>query len=174
MSFFLKSLFIHLFLIGIIALAILIPSHIRDGQSQITLVGFASSLPNPLNKNSLLKTEHSKESQDESKSENTSIISSNGESLNPSEMQSYLQEISNRINRIKKYPESARLDEQEGVVELFIEVSPQGKVVHLEITKPAAFPALNQAAIEAVQKMGDLPPLKEPLKLRIPVQFQLN
>jgi protein TonB len=112
-----------------------------------------------------------------------SIAKSFGEnSISATEMQKYLSEVANRINRIKQYPKEARIKEQEGAVEVLLEVSPEGKILNSVIATPSAFESLNHSALIAVQKLGLLPPLPldssgkpalQPIQLRIPIRFQL-
>ncbi len=101
----------------------------------------------------------------------------------PNEMQLYIMEVVKRIERNKKYPKDAQFNEQEGMVELSMEVLPDGTIQKSEILKKTPFDSLNQSALAAVQKIGSLPPLppkkdgtpaSKPIVLRIPIHFQLK
>jgi TonB family protein len=98
-------------------------------------------------------------------------------------MQKYIAEVVSRIQRVKQYPKDAIFNEQEGLVEVLIEIAPDGKINRSQITKSTPYQSLNAAAIQAVEKLGILPPLpqaseskpvKSPIQLRIPIHFQLR
>jgi periplasmic protein TonB len=55
-------------------------------------------------------------------------------------------------NRPPAYPESARRKRQEGVVELFMEVTSQGRVSSVKIYKSSGYPVLDQAALNAARR----------------------
>lgn len=103
--------------------------------------------------------------------------------LPPNEMQKYILEIVNRIDRVKQYPKEARFNEQEGTVEVSLFVSTEGMISKIELSKKTPFDSLNQAALSAVQKIGALPPLPVradgtpmtgSMKLYVPIRFQLK
>lgn len=116
-------------------------------------------------------------------SQSQSAESEEGGGITPSEMQKYIIDIVNRIQRTKQYPKDAQFNEQEGVVEILIEVAPNGQITKEVITKKTPFESLNQAALSAVQKLGVLPPLParpdgtpatRAVSLHIPIHFQLK
>jgi protein TonB len=116
-------------------------------------------------------------------SQSESAESEEGGGIAPSEMQKYIIEIVNRIQRTKQYPKDAQFNEQEGMVEILIEVAPTGQITKAVITKKTPFESLNQAALSAVQKLGVLPPLParpdgtpatRAVSLHIPIHFQLK
>jgi TonB family protein len=103
--------------------------------------------------------------------------------IEATEMQKYFLEISNRINRSKVYPKDAQFNEQEGVVQVLLKISPEGKVISSEIKKGTAFKSLNDAAMSAIQKIGDLPalplkpsgmPINKPILIHVPIRFHLK
>lgn len=101
----------------------------------------------------------------------------------PSEMQRYLGEVVQRINRTKQYPKDAQFNEQEGVVAVVVEIAPDGKILRSEIEKAAPYESLNKAALAAVGRLGVLPPLpmtstgkpvSKPIQIHIPIHFRLK
>jgi TonB family protein len=95
------------------------------------------------------------------------------------EMQMYLSGIIARINAKKKYPKSAQFNEQEGLVQIRMEIGQDGLVIHAEVEKPCAFPTLNDAALEAVRSVEKLPPLPpsnsaKSIVLHAPIRFKIE
>ena len=179
MNHFLQSLLIHFLILGLfLTWALLVPRHLET-KNQIMVEGAPS-----LNQKILATAKNNKKvdlaiESDEKKSE-MNLAESAG--VAPSEMQKYLIQVSRQINQFKKYPEDARMNEQEGIVEVLLEIAPNGKVIHFALSQLSSFESLNQAVLMAIQKMGDLPPLpldlagnlqKNPIKLRVPIRFQL-
>jgi len=105
--------------------------------------------------------------------------SSGPTSANSSEIQRYLGEIISRINAKKRYPRAAQFNEQEGLVQILLEVSAQGQILRSEVEKACPFPLLNDAALEAVRAIGVLPPLplepaRKSILLHVPIRFQIE
>ncbi len=106
-----------------------------------------------------------------------------GGGIPASEMQKYFIEVVNRLHRTKQYPKEAQFNEQEGVVRVLLEIAPDGRILRSEVEKNSTFKSLNDAAIAAVQKLGQLPPLplkpsgaptSKPIILHIPIHFKLH
>lgn len=127
----------------------------------------------------------SPDSSNQSKSELQESVepSEPGGGIAASELQKYFQDIVRRIHQVKKYPKDARFNEQEGVVQVLLEISPGGDLVRIQLEKECPFKSLNDAAFHAIQSLGKLDPL--PLKpdgtpasrsimLHIPIHFQLK
>ncbi len=81
-------------------------------------------------------------------------------------------------NRPPAYPESARRKRQEGVVELFMEVTSQGRVSSVKIHKSSGYPELDQAALNAARRyrfkpatMGGIPVDSTTIQ---PIRFDLK
>ncbi len=96
-----------------------------------------------------------------------------------SEMQRYLSEIMNRLHARKKYPKSAQFNEQEGLVQIRMEIAPDGRLIRAEVEKPCAFQVLNEAALDAVRAIGTLPPLPQSnssknVVLHVPIHFKIE
>lgn len=94
----------------------------------------------------------------------------------PDELGRYVSRVLARINETKRYPREAQFNEQEGTVTLLLEVAPDGSLVRVEMESPCPFESLNQAALEAVRKVGRLPPTPTPRSLifHIPIRFQIR
>jgi len=173
-----QSLLLHLLLMGILLVAIHFGPSRVEGMHSIALENISLNKP--------VKTINSETDEASKVQINTSaptgatspesLPGQTQENISPSLIQNYLQEISNRINRVKKYPEAARMNEQEGVVEVMLEVAPSGEVLRSEIKKSSTFDSLDHAALSAIQGIGTLPPFpaSKPIQLRVPIQFQLQ
>jgi protein TonB len=191
-----RSIFIHLILLAMISIAIYWDSSVQKVDSTIVLeniqvtdrikkvfhhaihtIGIPHQEPVESDQKSTL--DHPAESLE------NSTADEGGESggIAPSEMQKYFIEVVSRLNRIKKYPKDAQFNEQEGVVQVLLEIAPDGKLIRSEIEKSTAFKSLNDAALNAIQSLGQLPalPLKpsglapsRPILLHIPIHFKLK
>ncbi len=115
--------------------------------------------------------------------QSSSSEESAGGGIAPTEMQKYLSNVVAGINRVKKYPREAQFNEQEGVVTVLIEIGPDGKILRTQLEKSTVFESLNAAAMAAIQKLGNLPPLplqpsgnpvSRPIQLHVPIHFQLK
>ncbi len=84
-----------------------------------------------------------------------------------------LEALSDKI----KYPETAKDDEIEGTVFLFVYVDTDGKVAHTEVIEGVR-DDLDFAAVEAVRQIEFIPGMKddEPVGVRvtIPIQYRLS
>jgi protein TonB len=94
----------------------------------------------------------------------------------PGEMERYLAGVIARIHQTKRYPREAQFNEQEGTVMLKIEVAADGGLLRSEVENPCPFESLNRAALEAVRSLGRLPPvpMAKSVTLHIPIRFQLR
>ena len=75
----------------------------------------------------------------------------------------YTKLATKNINKYKRMPRGAIQKRQSGEVSVELEVSAQGEVLEVAISKPSKFQALNQQAIEAVKKASPLPPIPSEL-----------
>ena len=178
----LRSLIIHVVLLAVVATMLYVGASHLPTTSQIALDNISVNPGESETKKTALNKAPELTVPSISDSETTANQPLSGSGIPVSEMQKYLSEVMNRINRVKEYPKDARIKEQEGIVELLVEVAPDGKILGTKLSKPSSFESLNQAAILAVQKLGTLPPLPlnsagsplgEPIELHIPMQFQL-
>ncbi len=107
------------------------------------------------------------------------ISSEAGAAMEGSEMQRYLAGVVSRINERKRYPKAAQFREQEGLVKVLLEVSPEGRVLRAEVETACPFPLLNEAALDAVRAMTMLPPLPashsaKSIVLHVPIHFKIE
>lgn len=90
---------------------------------------------------------------------------------------SYISFLRSQIELHKQYPREALLRREEGLVEVSVTLEKSGQLTELSISKGAT-PALDRAALGALRSLSGLPPpppeLRAPLKLRIPLRFELR
>nr|WP_268878623.1 energy transducer TonB [Rugamonas aquatica] len=83
-----------------------------------------------------------------------------------------------RMERFRRYPAAARARGDQGVVTLRCRVNREGQVLSAAIERSSGVPALDQAALETLQRAAPLPRVPEerpaPLDLSIPVQFSVG
>jgi TonB family protein len=108
-----------------------------------------------------------------------SLESSESSGALASEIQRYLGEVISRIDSKKRYPKAAQFNEQEGLVQVLLEVSGQGVILRTELEKASPFPLLNEAALDAVRAIGTLPPLpvsysSKSIVLHVPIHFRIE
>ncbi len=83
------------------------------------------------------------------------------------------------LNRYKRYPASARMRRQEGVVSLRFTMDRQGHVLSYEIAKTSGSDALDSEARELIKRAEPLPAIpaafgRDTLDLVVPIEFFLN
>lgn len=94
--------------------------------------------------------------------------------LAPGVMNAYLSDVATRIHHVKRYPKEAKIKGEEGLVEISIAVAADGKIANSSVEKPSPYESLNQEALEAVKRLGSLPPPPSgAILIHIPIQFQL-
>ena len=64
-------------------------------------------------------------------------------------------------NRAPKYPDSAWLGREQGVVVLRLHIDPQGRVARTELRRSSGHPALDQAAMTALAQWRFVPALRD-------------
>lgn len=83
-----------------------------------------------------------------------------------------------RMERFRRYPTAARARGEQGVVTLRCRVNREGQVLSAAIEHGSGFPALDQAALETLQRAAPLPRVPDerpaPLELSIPVRFSVG
>ncbi len=101
-----------------------------------------------------------------------------GEGAIPPEYESYVRALRERVGRRLQYPWMAARRGQEGVVELEVHVSSEGRLVGVEVISGSAADTLRAAAVAAVRGAAPFPfpPGVEgrPLVIRLPVEFRLR
>lgn len=91
----------------------------------------------------------------------------------------YARLISGRINRAKRYPSGSREHGEEGAVKVRFVVSAEGRVSEVRVANSSGFPALDEAAVNAVQNAAPFPPFPPELEksaqtFTVSVQFSLK
>jgi protein TonB len=96
----------------------------------------------------------------------------------PPEYESYVRALRQRVESRLVYPWMAARRGQQGVVELEVRVSPEGRLVGVEVVGGSAVDTLRAAAVAAVRGAAPFPfPAGvegRPLVIRLPVEFRLR
>lgn len=97
-------------------------------------------------------------------------------SVSPEKWQS---QLNAHLNRNKRYPSDARRQRQEGIPLLQFTIDASGDVLSARISRSSGFPALDQAAIDMVNRASPVPAppasmAKSRLTLTVPVNFNLK
>jgi len=92
---------------------------------------------------------------------------------------SYFGRLLAQLNRYKRYPQAARAARVTGVVMLHFVMDAQGRVLSYEIAKSSGRAALDQEALDLIQRAQPLPPLPADFPTRtldavVPIEFTLN
>lgn len=86
--------------------------------------------------------------------------------------------ISRRVEELKRYPATARIDRAEGKVVVKAVINEDGSVGEIEIVQSSGYPSLDQAALETIRQAAPfhLPhPLGRPrLTIKIPMSYRLD
>lgn len=90
----------------------------------------------------------------------------------------YLSNLRDRVSRHRRYPEMALQLGLEGVVEVAVVVRPDGTLAAApSIADSSGHDLLDEEALHIVARAAPFPPLTghhEPVRLRVPVNFQLD
>ena len=102
-----------------------------------------------------------------------------GQSGTPlTEEQRYLLALLQRLDSVKTYPRESLLREEEASLTLMLVIRPDGSIESSSLSSPSPFVALNRAAMQAVSKLGSLPPLpaswNRSIRVRIPISYRLE
>ena len=83
-----------------------------------------------------------------------------------------------RMERFRRYPTAARAKQEQGVVYLRCRIDRDGQVLAAAIERSSGSPALDQAALDTLQRAAPLPRIPkerpDPLELSIPVEFSIG
>lgn len=82
--------------------------------------------------------------------------------------------VSQAINRLKYYPETARDDRNTGVVEVSFRLDAAGAVILAEVAKSSGSAALDAAALQMIRAADLPPPPNGPFKGRIAIDFRIR
>ena len=94
-------------------------------------------------------------------------------------IQWYLGLIWQKIEEAKVYPETARRNNQEGMVKVQFLILKNGKVKEVAIIKSSGRDPLDQATLETIEKATPFPPIPpllelEEINVKIPIVFELE
>jgi protein TonB len=84
-----------------------------------------------------------------------------------------------QINRHKRYPSAARVQDMQGVVQVHILIDRGGHLITSEVARSSGFALLDEEALEILKRAAPLPPLPvampgETLHLSIPIRFRIQ
>jgi len=86
----------------------------------------------------------------------------------------YLEMVRLKIERHKKYPETARARQIEGFVTVRFVITPQGDVLNIEIIKSSGQKSLDKAALKAIHAAAPFPrPPQHLFKGEIPLELTI-
>ncbi|MFH2059251.1 MAG: TonB family protein [Pseudomonadota bacterium] len=90
----------------------------------------------------------------------------------------YFDMLKQRIHRVKKYPEAAKLRQSEGRVKVEFIVQTDGTLASARVVKSSHHKDLDNAALEAIEKASPFPSpppfiFKKPITLQIKILFEL-
>ncbi|HSB41577.1 MAG TPA: energy transducer TonB, partial [Methylomirabilota bacterium] len=96
----------------------------------------------------------------------------------PAEYGPYLRRFRQRVLESLVYPLAARRQGLGGTVELHVWLEPTGRVRDVQIARSSSHPVLDDAAVEAIRRLGPVPfpdslP-RRPLLIRVPLVFELR
>jgi protein TonB len=99
--------------------------------------------------------------------------------LSPTAQAAFAGRLFEHLNKYKRYPQSAKLRHQEGIVSLRFTIDRAGRVLSFDIAKSSGSAALDSEARELLQRAQPLPALpaefaRETLDLVVPVEFFLR
>ena len=83
-----------------------------------------------------------------------------------------------RMERFRRYPTASRARQEQGVVYLRCRIDRDGQVLAAAVEHSSGSPALDQAALDTLQRAAPLPRIPkerpDPLELSIPVEFSIG
>ena len=86
--------------------------------------------------------------------------------------------ILRRVEELKRYPASARVDRAEGKVVVKAVINEDGSIGEVEVVQSSGYPRLDKAAVETMQQAAPfhLPhPLGQPrMTIKIPMSYRLD
>ncbi|QNN76788.1 energy transducer TonB [Pseudoxanthomonas mexicana] len=87
-------------------------------------------------------------------------------------------EVLARLEKFRRYPRSAQMHAQQGVVYVRARISREGKVLAVQMRSSSGYALLDQEALETFRRARSLPPpppaLPDPVELDVPVEFFLR
>ncbi|WGQ29114.1 energy transducer TonB family protein [Taylorella equigenitalis] len=107
-------------------------------------------------------------------------VSSPSTGVGSSNSKSYQSSLFAHLNRHKRYPHSALINKEEGVVAVRIVIDASGNVLSAEVKRASKYVALNQAARDLFMKASPLPKPPnsmmngETLSFTIPIEYDIK
>lgn len=97
-------------------------------------------------------------------------------SVSPEKWQS---QLNAHLNRNKRYPAEARRQRQQGIPQLQFSIDASGNVLSARIIRSSGFPALDEAALEMINRASPVPAppaamARSKITLTVPVNFNLR
>lgn len=91
----------------------------------------------------------------------------------------YLGELINKIEENKHYPGRAKRDRQCGEVKVGFTIMKNGTLNQIRLIKSLVYELLNEAALDAVQRVGRISPIpselgREQWEVALPIRFELK
>ncbi|MDI6787070.1 MAG: energy transducer TonB [Planctomycetota bacterium] len=91
----------------------------------------------------------------------------------------FLREVIAKIQKVKRYPESARRRSLEGTVKVEFVISSEGKILSVSIITSSGYTILDEEAVEMVKRAVPFPQIPKELKiselkLLLPIVFKLE
>jgi protein TonB len=83
-----------------------------------------------------------------------------------------LRTIRSQIERARVYPDAARRQGMQGIVEVRFRIGPEGSVEAVEIVRSSGHALLDQASIDTVRRAGPYPRVAG--WIRIPLAYRLD
>lgn len=99
------------------------------------------------------------------------------EGLSSGQRNEYLASIIRLISEHRYYPRASILNEEEGTVQLRVELDTEGGILACTVVKGSGFTRLDEAAVKSVREVGKLPlpaPHTSGVVLFIPIRFEIK
>ncbi|MDL2322242.1 TonB family protein [Desulfosarcina sp. OttesenSCG-928-B08] len=98
---------------------------------------------------------------------------------NPDALKAYYGQIQKKLVRYKKYPRTAQMRHQEGVVTVFFVVGRSGKVVSSRIAKTSGHALLDEEVLALLKRVNPFPPIpkditRDQLEMMQAIQFEIK
>ncbi len=101
------------------------------------------------------------------------------ELLNRKILNRYILKIRDRIEKKKKYPRVARINDEEGTTTVSFLIDSSGSVVVMKVVLSSGYQTLDDAALSTILKASPYPPIpaklnRKKLNLKVPIKYELR
>jgi periplasmic protein TonB len=101
------------------------------------------------------------------------------ELLNRKILNRYILKIRDRIEKKKKYPRVARINDEEGTTTVSFLIDSSGSVVVMKVVLSSGYQTLDDAALNTILKASPYPPIparlnRKKLNLKVPIKYELR